>query len=333
VWGEQSAVEESATLKVAQAEFDKANTVRITTANVSIAYASYLLLNDRLRVTREIERVLAKMYQAVERRFTSKDATVLEFEQQRSGLYALRATIPVIEQQREELGATILGLVGAVPGSIQLSDKGLEALLMPTFSREMPSSVVFGRPDVRAVEARLRAAGADVDVARARLMPFVDLGTQIGFGSQALATLLQPQALFWSTLASVAATLFDSGRRDSEVAYGQAVYEEMVETYLRTAYQATRDIENAVSGVMNREVQARAQGEAAQATRRAWDAVIMAYGLGAADVFSLLDAERAYYKLQEDDLRARMEHLRSYIVLCHALGGGVADGATAVALK
>jgi NodT family efflux transporter outer membrane factor (OMF) lipoprotein len=333
VWGEQSAIEESATLRVAQAKFDKANAVRLVTTNVASAYINYLLLNDRLRVAREIERVLGEMHQAVDNRFANRDATILELEQQRSGLYALRATIPVLEQQREQLGSEIFGLVGAVPGSIKLSDKGLDALFLPGFNEEMPSAVVFRRPDVRAVEARLQAAGADVDVARARLMPSVNFGGQVGLASQALSTLINPQSIFWNALSSVAVTLFDSGRRNSEVAFSKAVYEEMSETYLRTIYQATREIENSLSGVQNSQLQVRSQGEAAQATRRAWGVVVKAYDLGAADVMTLLDTERAYYKLQEDYLRARMEHLRSFITLCHALGGGVADGAVAVALR
>jgi NodT family efflux transporter outer membrane factor (OMF) lipoprotein len=333
VWGEQSAIEESATLKVVQAKFDKVNAVRVVTTNVASAYINYLLLNDRLRVAREIERVLGEMYQAVDNRFVNRDATILEFEQQRSGLYALRATIPVIEQQREELGSKIFDLVGAVPGSIKLSDKGLDALFLPSFNQELPSAVVFRRPDVRAVEARLQAAGADVDVARARLMPTVDFSSQVGVASQALSALINPQSFFLSALSSMAVSLFDSGRRDSEVAFSKAVYEEMAETYLRTIYQATREIENSLSGVQNSQSQARSQGEAAQATRRAWDVVVKAYDIGAADVMTLLDTERAYYKMQEEYLRARMEHLRSFVTLCHALGGGVADGAIAVALR
>ncbi len=333
VWGEQSAIEESATLKVAQAKFDKANAVRVVTTNVTTAYINYLLLNDRLRVARETERVLGRMYEAVDGRFVNRDATILELEQQRSGLYALRATIPVIEQQREQLGSEIFGLVGAVPGSIKLSDKGLDALFLPSFNQEMPSAVVFRRPDVRAVEARLQAAGADVDVARARLMPSVDFSGQVGYASQALSALVNPQSLFLSAMSSMTLSLFDSGRRDSEVAFSKAVYEEMTETYLRTIYQATREIENSLNGLKNTQSQARSQDEAAQATRRAWDVVVKAYDIGAADVMTLLDAERAYYKMQEDYLRARMEHLRSFVTLCHALGGGVADGAVAVSLN
>jgi NodT family efflux transporter outer membrane factor (OMF) lipoprotein len=333
VWGEQSAIERSAELRVTQAEFDKANTQRIVTANIASAYFSYMVLNDRLRLSREIDRVLSRMHTVVDGRYRTGDATVLEFEQQRSGLFAFRASIPVIEQEREELGARILTMAGAVPGEMALPDDGLAMLSLPTIQQEVPTSVVFGRPDVRAVEARLHAAGADIDLARARLLPAVDLSASIGLGSKTMASLLSPGAFFWGTVGNVVGALFDNGRRKNEIVFSEAVKAEVAETYLRTVYQSTREIENALNGVLNGDSHVRSRAVAAEATERAWKVVTKAYEYGAADIRTLLDAERAHYRYQEEYLRAQADQFRSLVTFYQALGGGVLENITNVALN
>jgi outer membrane protein TolC len=179
----------------------------------------------------------------------------------------------------------------------------------------------------------LHAAGADIDLARARLLPAVDLSASIGLGSKTMASLLSPGAFFWGTVGNVVGALFDNGRRKNEIVFSEAVKAEVAETYLRTVYQSTREIENALNGVLNGDSHVRSRAVAAEATERAWKVVTKAYEYGAADIRTLLDAERAHYRYQEEYLRAQADQFRSLVTFYQALGGGVLENITNVALN
>lgn len=326
VWGEQSALAESANLQLWRAAFERDNTQRNLAATLASNYVEYASLNDRLQVARELESVLAATLPTIEKRVEVGDATMTELEQQRAAIYALRATIPTIEQQREDVHNAIAFLVGTVPGSLKLSDAGLDTLGLPSYVPGLPAALLLRRPDVRMAEARMLSADADIDVARARILPPVDLSAQVGYSSIFLGQMFQPQALFWNAIASLTASIFDAGKRSSEREYAQAVHEEMVETYIRTIYQAMREVEGSLATIRLASKRLDAQEEATLAAKRAWEISSKVYLMGGVDYMTLLDTERTYYRYLDDYQRTRMEHLRGYMTLFQSLGGGVQVG-------
>jgi NodT family efflux transporter outer membrane factor (OMF) lipoprotein len=326
LWGELSSLAESANLQVWRASFERDNFEGNVAANIASTYVEYLSLNDRIHVAHETETVLTGMLDSVKGRMESGDATAIDLEQQRSAVYSVRATIPALEQQREDALGTLAFLVGTVPESIKLSDNGLDSLYLPSVTPGVPSSLLLRRPDVRMVEARLLAADADIDVARARVLPPLDLNAQVGYGSYYLADLFKPQALFWNAIASMSVTIFDGGKLSKEKDYAKAVHEEMVETYVRTIYQAVREVDVALNAIRQTGAQLDAQKESADAAQRAWNYSTEVYAAGAIDYPTLLTTERSYHQTLDDFHRIRMDRYRALVSLFHALGGGVPQG-------
>jgi len=323
IWGEQSSLAESAKFHLWQAAFDRDNVQRNMAANLASSYVEFLSLNDRLRVARETETVLSGMLAAIETRVDAGDATLIDLDQQKAAIFAARATMPNLEQQREDALSTIASLVGTVPGSLKLSSDGLDALYLPAVVPALPSSLLLRRPDVRMAEARLLAADADVDVARARILPPLDLSAQVGYSSLSMARFFQPQALFWNALANLTANIFDGGKLASEKENAQAIHEEMVETYARAIYQAVREVESALVTIRLNGKRLDAQQEVIASARRAWDSSAEVYAVGGLDYLALLDTERTYQRYLDEYQRIKMDHYRGYISLFQALGGGV----------
>jgi NodT family efflux transporter outer membrane factor (OMF) lipoprotein len=327
IWGEQSALADSAQMQLWRAAFERDNVQRNVTAAIAANYVEFVALNDRLRIAKETERALSETLLSVERRLALGDATVGDLEQQKAVVYGLRAAIPGMQQQREDAINTLAFMVGTLPGNLSLSDQGLDSLTAPEIVPGLPSSLLLRRPDVRMVEARLVAADADIDVARARILPPVDLAAQAGYSSNMLAQLFLPKAFFWSTVASLSASIFDAGKRENEKKYSEAVHEEMVETYIRVIYQAMREVEGSLATIRLAGKRLDAQRDAAIAARRAWEINSKVYAMGGADHLALLESERTFHRYQDDYQRAQMESYRGYISLFQALGGGVKPGA------
>lgn len=326
IWGERSALYDSAEMQMWRATFQRDDVQRTTVANVTAAYVEYLTLNDRLRVALETAKALGEMLASVEARLDKGDATVTELEQQKAAVYSAKAVIPVLEQQREVVRNRLATLLGSAPGGLELSDGGLDTLNFPAVLPGIPSALLLRRPDVRAVEARLLAADADIDVARTRILPPLDLTAQIGYGSYHMSQLFQPQTLFWSAIANLSATIFDSGKRSREADFAQAVYEELVETYVRVVYDAVREVDDSLSAIRLIGNRLERQRAAMDAARRAWDFSQESYMAGAVDYLVVLDTERTYHRNLDDWYNVRMERYRSLINLFSALGGGGKKG-------
>jgi len=323
LWGERSSLTESTNMQLWRSTYQREDTRRLLITNTAATYVEYLSLNDRVRVARETETVLRSMLESVRARMEAGDATITELEQQRAAVYAVQATIPALELQRENAANSLAQLLGVTPTALSLSDRGLDSLNFPAVLPGVPANLLLRRPDVRVVEARLLAADADIDVARARLLPPLDLTAQVGTGSFVFSQLFQSHTFFWNAIANLSATLFDSGKLANEVVFARAMHEELVETYVRVLYAAIRETEDAISSVQMNGRRQEAQQSAADASQRAWEYSVESYGAGAIDYLTLLDTERTYHRNLDEFHRIRMERHKGLVALFSALGGGV----------
>jgi len=323
IWGERAAMYESAELQLRRVMLQRDDVQRTLVVSIVSNYAELLSLNDRLRVSRESDVVLSEMLRSVEMRLERGDATTIDVEQQRAAVHAVKATIPVLEQQRVLVLNRLASFAGTIPGELKLTDGGLDSIKFPTVLPGVPSALLLRRPDVRVVEARLLAASADINVARARLLPPLDLTAEVGYGSFFLTKLIQPYSFMGSLAANLAATIFDHGKRAQEVAFNEAVREEMVETYVKVIYDAVREVDDALSSIRLMTRRLDSQQIAVDSSRRAWNSSVELYSVAAVDYLVVLDTERSYHRNLGDWYSARLDKYRGLIDLFGALGGGV----------
>lgn len=327
VWGEHKAMAESAELQLWQATYKSDDVRRTLIANVVSKYIEYLYLNDRVRVARETEVVLHGMLQAVSDRVKVGDATVIDLEQQRSADFQVHATIPGWDLKRKMAANALAQLLGITPSALTLSDKGLDSLTFPGALPDVPTSLLVRRPDIRAVEARLLAADADIDVARARLFPPLTLTAQ---GSVGLLTYAQlffaPYGVLYNAVGNLTTTIFDHGKRTQDVDFARSLHEELVETYLHTIYSAVRETEDAIVSTHLNGDRLAAQKVSTEAALRAWSASRESYEVGGIDFLTLIDTERTYHRMLDEYHDIRQQRFNSLVSLYSALGGGVHQG-------
>jgi len=322
VWGEQRSLVDSADMQLARAVHERENVQRNTIGSLVSAYIAYLSVSDSILIARENEAVASEILRTVEKRMALGDATVDDLEQQRAVVFSQQVVMPGLENQQEDLRSTISRLVGALPGNLVLSDKGLDELQLPTVRAGLPSALLLGRPDIRMMEARMRSADANIEVARARLLPAIDLTAQAGYSAASLATLFQPQNLLISTAAALAVSIFDGGLRQGEKAFAQSYYEEMVETYGKTVLQAIRDVDSALAGLKASGRRLEAQKSVTRSALNIFKIGSDAYAAGAIDQTALLESRKNYQRSADETQRVKAELLRSYATLAYALGLG-----------
>lgn len=326
LWGELSSMAESAEMHLWQATYQSDDTRRTLIANVVSKYVEYISFNDRIRVAQQTETDINGMLRAVSERVEVGDATAIDLEQQRSAVYSVHATIPGLELQREMAAHALAQLLGVTPSALTLSNKGMDSLKFPGAVASVPALLLVRRPDIRAVEARLLAADADIDVARARLFPPLNISSQGSIGMVAFAQFFTPYGVIYNALGNLTTTIFDHGRRTQDVAFARSMHEELVETYLHTVYGAVRETEDAITSTHMNGRRLEAQKVAVEAALRAWTASQESYAVGGIDFLTLIDTERTYYRALDEYHHIRQEHFNGLVSLYSALGGGVPQG-------
>ena len=190
----------------------------------------------------------------------------------------------------------------------------------------LPSSLLQQRPDVAAAEARLRAAGARVDVARAAYLPGVALSASLGKASRELGDLLDARSTVWSIVASLTQPIWNAGRldatrdtvlaqqRQAELDYRDAVANAFRE--VRDALDAAAETSGSLALAQQR---ARALAEAARLTQ-------LRVNGGVANQLEAIEAERAALAAQSQLADAQRALAVAQAGVFRALGGGWAPG-------
>jgi multidrug efflux system outer membrane protein len=185
------------------------------------------------------------------------------------------------------------------------------------------SAVLLRRPDIVEAEYLLRAANADIGVARAELFPRISLTGLVGMASDTLGSLLSGDA-FPTTLAGDAAyTIFDAGGRRANVAVSEAQRDAALAAYELAIQTAFREVADAlaVRGTIGEQLRAaRANGSAAADTAVLTEA---RYRGGVDSFLANLDAQRSLYNARRQETAVLLADVRNRIELYRAIA---ADG-------
>lgn len=189
------------------------------------------------------------------------------------------------------------------------------------------SQVLLRRPDVVEAEYQLRAAHADIGVARAQLFPTISLTGLLGFASNALGSLFDGNAFHYSVGGDASYSIFNGGGLQANVAVSEAQREAALAAYERAIQTAFREVADALAdqGTLSERLRAAALGTSAAAdTARLTEA---RYRFGVDSFLASLDAQRSLYAARQQEVAVRLALAANRITLYRVLGGDQATPA------
>lgn len=321
-WGKNYAAAESA-LALAEASRFNQQTVAITvTASVASNYFDILATRDQLAVARDNLANAQEMLSSIRNRFKQGLGTALDVAQQESVVATQRAAIPSLEQRLQQAINTQALLLGKMPESFDVSEGKLADIAVPEVASGIPSELLQRRPDIRNAEAQLKAAHADIIVARAEMFPSIRLTAAGGYESVALADLFKPDSKLWSLAGSLAQPIFEGGRLRGALDLQKARYDELLQNYHKAVVSAFTDVENALVAVRQTAAEEKAQAHARDTARKAYRLSQNQMQGGIIDITTVLDVQRTLFAAEDALVRAHHAHLLAVVGLYKALGGG-----------
>lgn len=325
LWGRLGYETQSA-LEQARASVFAREVVALTLiAETSITYFQYLSLSERITVAENNLKLARDVAEAISRRLQRGDASKIEQQQQLIAISLIENNLANIKLERERVLTRLAVFLGKPPGMIQIRNQSLKGIHLPVVRPSLPSELLCRRPDIRRAEAQLASASADVNAARANLLPSVALTGQFGQGSFKLTELLSPQSILYSLAGNLVADIFDGERKENRVTQARAHNRELLEQYASAVLGALRDVEDALTGIRLTGLQQQALAEALARNSKLLEMSHQSFKLGAMDLISFLDVQRNVYQAQDSEASARLEQARSAVDLFKALGGGVSE--------
>jgi NodT family efflux transporter outer membrane factor (OMF) lipoprotein len=247
---------------------------------------------------------------------------------QEAALAQLEATLPPLHRQLYQTRDQLAVLTGHLPAEFPSPNLQLDQLVLPIdLPLGVPSQLTERRPDVRAAEAQLHAATAQVGVAIANMLPQFTITGNAGSSATAMSDLFKAGTGFWSLGANATQTLFAGGtllhrKRAADAALDQAAaaYKSAVLTAFKNVADALHALDTDADGL-------NAASRAESAAQKSLDVARQQLKLGSVSYVALLIAEQTYNQAAIILIQARTSRFADTAALFQALGGSVSPPA------
>lgn len=313
---------QAARADAAAARFDLEGVRTSVAGEVATNYVEARLAQARLEIARSTLRTQDDNLQIAGWRVQAGLVSGLDAEQARAQRAQTAATIAAIEtaylQSVNRLGV----LTGQAPGALRTEMQATQPIPHgpDRIAVGIPADTLRRRPDVRSAEQQLAAATARIGVAKAALFPALSITGNINTPAARVGAL--GDLLTGNLFAGIAQTIFDAGRRTSQVRSARAGADLAFASYRQTVLSGLEDVENAVQSL---EAAKARQAELEVALDASNNAAIYArsqYRSGLIDFLTVLQSEQALLSARDQLASAQADQALALVQLYLALGGG-----------
>ncbi|WP_286796176.1 efflux transporter outer membrane subunit [Psychrobacter sp. UBA6291] len=190
------------------------------------------------------------------------------------------------------------------------------------FSAGLPSELLRYRPDVLEAEYSLKAAGANIEVARASYFPSISLASSVGVSSGSLDDLFKSGSVGWSFGPSISVPIFDAGRLDANYDVAKIEREQTLANYERSIQTAFREVSDVLATRATLGEQLAAQYRLQDNFEQTYQIADARFKAGIANYLDVLDAQRSLFSTQQGILDLELQKIISQVELYQVLGGG-----------
>ena len=297
-------------------------------ASVANTYISLLADEEFLVVTRDTLKTREDSFKLTKLKFDNGASSELDFRQSELLLEGARATLALTQRQRMlDENALVLLLGQALPVDLppMLPMASLQSL--GELPAGLPADLLTRRPDVRAAEAQLLAANANIGAARAAFFPRIALTANAGTASAELTGLFKSGSFALTGSATLLQPIFDAGRNQANLEVAKVNKDIAIAQYEKAIQTAFREVSDSLAGRATLGEQLRAQVAQTNAAQVAFKLADLRYRNGASSFFEVLDAQRTLFVTQLATVQVQALQMQNGVTLYKVLGGGWKDGA------
>lgn len=278
-------------------------------------------VSRQIELTQQLIDDQAQQLAIVERRYAVGGVSQFDVHSQRTLLEQTRATLPPLATQLAQADHQLAILLGASPSQAQPADIALDELHLPErVPLTLPSTLARERPDIRASEALLHQASANVGVATANLYPQFSISAGAGSERTRIQDVLNGLNI-WNIGGNLTRPIFHGGELHARKRAAVAAYDAALANYRQTVLLALQQVADSLRTLENDAHELSARDEAAQQAQASVVIAQSQYTVGGISQLALIDAQRQVLQTALDRTRAQADRLTDTAALFQALGG------------
>lgn len=305
-----------------QYELDAA---RLTLAgNVVTSAVRRASLTKQIALSETLLGVQTKQLDIAGRRYQAGGISQVNLLSQRTQVQQTRATLPPLRTQLAQTDHQLAVYLGRAPAELGPQNGpaalDLDAFVLPTdVPLTLPSTLAKQRPDIRASEALLHQASANIGVATANLYPQITLSGSLATERIDISDVLKGFNV-WSIGAGLAQPLFHGGELRARKRSSEAAYEAALAGYRQTVLQGLQQVADALRALQQDAIALQALDEAQRNAHASADIAGARYAAGGVSQLSLLDTQRQELQTTLDRVKASAQRYADTAALYQALG-------------
>jgi NodT family efflux transporter outer membrane factor (OMF) lipoprotein len=185
----------------------------------------------------------------------------------------------------------------------------------------IPANLLARRPDLIAARLRMEAAAHEINAAKARFYPNINLLALLSLQAFDLPKAFELPSRDNSIGAAIDLPVFDAGARRANLGSKYAEYDNAVGSYNETILTGLREVADEASRLNSISAQQLAQKSVLRSAVRNYDLVLAQYQHGIVDYTNVLQSRTSMLRERNEQTDLQTQHLKSMIAMIKALGG------------
>lgn len=321
VWGRIRRATESSRAQLLSTEESRRTVIMSLVSSVATSYIGLRRLDKQLEIAIKTRDVRAESLRLFELQFHGGVIGQLQLSQIQSEYELAVGAIPVIERDIAVMENLIAVLLGRNPGPIARG-RTIDELKLAPIPGELPSDLLFRRPDIRAAEQQLISNNALIGVARAAYFPRISLTGLAGFVSGDLDAWFDSDSVAWAAGGGLAGNIFTGGRISGNVKQAEALQQQSLFIYRQSILTALQEVEDALITTRKAREKLVSDGRRVEALTEYARIARLRYDNGFTSYIEVLDSERSLFAAQLNYVDTQKNIYVGLINTYKAMGGG-----------
>jgi NodT family efflux transporter outer membrane factor (OMF) lipoprotein len=293
------------------------------TSNIVLAAVQEASLRGQIAATQKIIGIGRDLLGRLRQQKSLGQIAEVDVVAQEAALAQIEQTLPPLQRQLAQQRHLLAALAGELPSQGPAETFELTSLQLPDkLPLSLPSSLIEQRPDIRAAEANLASANAQIGVAVANRLPNIAITANAGSTALTLDKLLSPNTGFWSLAGAAVQPVFHGGTLLHLERAARAARDEAASQYRSTVIGAFQNVADTLSALQTDAVALQKAVAAERAAGRSLEITRQRLQLGDVNFLEVLNAQQTYQQALVSLVAAKADRYADTVALFQALGGG-----------
>ncbi len=323
VWGQVRRSIEADRARAEQQRFTLEGAANMLAANVATTALTEASLAAQISAEQALVGAEEQLLRTVRSQFQLGGATGADVATQESQLANTQALVVPLQVQLVQARDQLAAYVGRTPARSSVPALALRDLTLPAvLPVSLPSRLVDQRPDIRAAEAQLHQASANIGVAIANRLPQFTLSAFAGQAPARLGEFFTPGNGIFAVLTQALAPVFQGGTLLHQQRAAVAAAQSAAASYRATVINAFQNVADVLTALQGDARALDANERAERAAARSLSLAQLQFGAGGVAYLSVLTAQTQYQNAVLGLIRAQAARYTDTVALFAALGGG-----------